>query len=158
MPGRLQRHVSLHGPTAQARLCLKRIGLAGSGPPAVSEVTILSEQSADSDRESINKPRTVTVQVTIPPTYDMPVLFANQLLANYTGHEFYLTVLATVPEPWQFGQEPSRQVQARVLGRFGITPSHWVEFVESVTKQLAQLREQGFELPSKPAEAASDGS
>jgi hypothetical protein len=72
---------------------------------------------------------------------DLPLLYAHQVLVNFTGPEFYATVYATAPEPWTTVVNPD--VEARPLARFAFSPAFWVAFVQSAAAQITKLQEEG---------------
>lgn len=87
--------------------------------------------------------QSLQVEVEMPPTYDVPVQYANQLVVNYTGFEFYVTVIAAVPEPWRKGEQPSSKMRARVLGRYAFTIQQWGEVAKSIAEQVKNLEAAG---------------
>ncbi len=95
------------------------------------------------------------LEISLPPDVgEIPILYANQMLVNFTGNEFLVTVAATVPEPWLAGQLPQTKVTAQVHGRFAFAIHHWQQTVESLQDQIEKLAEQGaLDRPPGPPEA-----
>jgi hypothetical protein len=93
-------------------------------------------------------PETLRLKVELPEsTADSPILYANNFVVNFTGVEFYVNVVAAVPEPWQSGQMPS-EIKARVLGRYAVPIHYWIDAVKSMAKQINSLEAQGaFKIP-----------
>jgi hypothetical protein len=83
------------------------------------------------------------VKVEIPSVSDVPVMHANQMVVNFTGNEFVVTVLSSLPPPWTAGQKPNLNVTAQVLARYAVPIQPWVEIVKSVADQVSKLRAEG---------------
>lgn len=93
------------------------------------------------------------LEVALPKdTSNIPLLYANQLIVNFTGNEFLVTVICAVPEPWVAGEVVNAKVTARVLGRFAVANHHWQQTVASIANQIESLRAQGAldRVPSPP--------
>lgn len=86
------------------------------------------------------------VKVDIPSVDGVPVLHANQVVVNFTGHEFIVTVLSSLPPPWTTGEVPNLNVTAQVLGRYAFPMQPWVAIVKSVSDQVTNLRSEGAPL------------
>jgi hypothetical protein len=99
-------------------------------------------------------PETKPLEISLPAdTSAIPILYANQIIVNFTGNEFLVTLAASVPEPWMAGQLPQTKVTARVLGRFAFAIHHWRGTVASIQDQIDKLTEQGaFDRPPSPPE------
>src|SRR5258707_15661117 len=84
------------------------------------------------------------VELKIGPSKDVPVLYANGFVVNFSGTEFIVTAFAAVPEPVLGPQPPVKSIEGRVLARFAFTPNYWAQTVESVMDQLQKLRAEGL--------------
>lgn len=83
------------------------------------------------------------VELTVGPSRDVPMLSANNVIVNFTGHQFLLTVLAAFPEPWtRSDPRITKKVEARVLARYAFSVSEWVPIAKSIIEQIQRLQEQ----------------
>jgi hypothetical protein len=85
--------------------------------------------------------KAVKANISFRSPKDLPLLYAHQAVVNFTGHEFYVTVYATAPEPWVTTLDPN--VEAVPLARFAFSPVFWMALVQSVSDQLQSMEEQG---------------
>jgi len=74
---------------------------------------------------------------------DLPLLFAHQLIVNFTGNEFYVTAYRYAPEPWTGPGGPNPKVEGVPLARFAFSPLGWLACVESITDQIQKLHAEG---------------
>lgn len=88
-------------------------------------------------------PGRVVAQITFGSAKDLPLLYAHQVIVNFTGTEFYATVYATAPEPWTDPKSPPARIEARPLARFAFSPAFWLAFVESAADQARKLDAEG---------------
>lgn len=104
-------------------------------------------------KEKKQVPETKQLEISMPPDIgEIPILYANQMLVNFTGNEFLITIAATVPEPWVAGP-PQTKVTAQVHGRFAFAIHQWRGTVASIQDQIEKLAEQGaFDRPPSPPE------
>jgi hypothetical protein len=86
-------------------------------------------------------PKSIRANIRFGSAKDLPLLYAHQVLVNFTGPEFYATVYATAPEPWTTVLNPD--VEARPLARFAFSPAFWIAFVQSAAAQVTKLEEEG---------------
>ncbi|MFI5387162.1 MAG: hypothetical protein ACHQ50_13710 [Fimbriimonadales bacterium] len=92
------------------------------------------------------KGSSVEVEVTVGPARDVPLLAANQILVNFTGSEFLVSVLAAYPEPFTgVGSTPvPKKVEAKVLSRYAFGLAQWVTTVRSFEDQLKRMDDEGL--------------
>ncbi len=104
-------------------------------------------------KEKKELPEARQLEISLPSDIgEIPILYANQLIANFTGNEFLIAIAATVPEPWLAGQLPQTKVTAQVHARFAFAIHHWRQAVASLQDQIEKLAEQGAldRLPGPP--------
>jgi hypothetical protein len=87
-------------------------------------------------------PERITAKVSFGSAKDLPLLYAHQIVVNFTGTEFYATVYATAPDPWTT-EKPPTEIVAKPLARFAFPPAFWLAFVESATDQAKKLEAEG---------------
>jgi hypothetical protein len=93
---------------------------------------------------SKEKPRlVVSPKIKFGSTKDLPVLYAHQIVVNFTGNEFYVSVYAFAPEPWSAGELPATEIEARPLARFAFSTLSWLANVESLAVMTQKLEEEG---------------
>jgi len=83
------------------------------------------------------------VKVTLGSPKDLPLLYAHQVIVNFTGTEFYVTVYRTAPEPWTAGNAPNADIEGQPLARFAFSPLQWLAVVESCSDQIHKLHQEG---------------
>jgi len=94
--------------------------------------------------ESADKPEAIIpLRITLASPKDVPLLYAHQLIVNFTGNEFYVTVYRIAPEPWSAGASPSPEVEGLPLARFAFSALGWLANVESLSDQIRKLHAEG---------------
>lgn len=101
------------------------------------------------------------VEITTPSARDVPLMYANKVIINYTGTEFLVTIVSAFPEPWVRGQQPPKKVEGKALGRYAFSIPEWVAASKSISDQIERLQAQGafkleveLESPSEEEENA----
>jgi hypothetical protein len=93
--------------------------------------------------EGGDKPKKIPLKVTLGSPKDLPILYAHQVIVNFTGNEFYVTIYRTAPEPWTAGGAPNPDVEAQPLARFAFAPLMWLAAVEACSDQIRKLHAEG---------------
>lgn len=83
------------------------------------------------------------IEMTLPSVRDIPLLYANKVVINFTGTEFLVTLVSAYPEPWFRGQEPPKKIEGQVLGRYAFNIPEWVAAAKSIGEQIERLEGQG---------------
>jgi hypothetical protein len=97
-----------------------------------------------------------TVELQIEGSDELPVIYANHVIVNYTGTEFLVSVAESLPEPFTKAPAkaptPGQKLKARVVARYAFSPYTWILIVESMKQQVEAAQAQGalpkLELPT----------
>jgi hypothetical protein len=89
------------------------------------------------------KPKLIPLEVSLGSPKDLPLLYAHQLVVNFTGSEFYVTVYRIAPEPWTATTPPNPKADAVPLARFAFAPNAWLANVEACADQIRKLHAEG---------------
>ncbi len=90
-----------------------------------------------------DEPSATPLTITLGSPQDLPLLYAHQLVVNFTGNEFYVTVYRIAPEPWTGDNKANPNVDAVPLARFAFSPLGWLASVESFSDQVQRLHAEG---------------
>jgi hypothetical protein len=90
-----------------------------------------------------DKPSPINLDISLGSPQDLPLLYAHQLVVNFTGPEFYVTVYRIAPEPWTAGNKPNTKVEGQPLARFAFAPLAWLATVEACADQIRKLHAEG---------------
>jgi hypothetical protein len=101
------------------------------------------EIGAVGDSDGPTTPGPVTLPIRLLPSSAAQVLAANQVVGNFTGTEFLITVIAAFPQPWRRDDELPTEVEGNVLARFAFSPSAWLSSVDALARQVERLRAAG---------------
>lgn len=78
---------------------------------------------------------------------ELPVIYANHVIVNYTGTEFLVSVADSLSEPFTKPPAkpptPGQKLKARVIARYAFSPYTWVLTVESMRQQVEAAQAQG---------------
>jgi hypothetical protein len=101
------------------------------------------------------RPAVQQIDLNLVGTEDHPLLYASQLLVNFVGTEFLVTVVDATPEPYTGPPKPvTGKTKARVLGRYAFNINQWALIVHSLGKQVEEVRAMGVlyevEMPEGP--------
>jgi len=85
------------------------------------------------------------IELALGSSRDVPLLYANKVIVNYTGTEFLVTVVSAFPEAWTGtpGSPPPKKVEGKVLARYAFSPPEWIAVVKSVNRQIDRLQAEG---------------
>jgi len=76
---------------------------------------------------------------------DHPLLTASNLVVNFVGTDFLVTVVDAYPEPYTGPSKPlGNKENARVLGRYSFNANQWALVVSSINRQLEEVRKLGI--------------
>jgi hypothetical protein len=100
-----------------------------------------------SEASTGKRPEWREIHVALGSSADVDLQYANQLVVNFTGQEFLVTVVSAFPPPWIATEQPTTDVEGKVLARLAFSPLQWVRVVESIADQIQKLRAEGAPLP-----------
>jgi hypothetical protein len=88
---------------------------------------------------------------------ELPLIYANHMIVNYTGTEFLVSVADSLPAPFSDPKiaqpAPGQKLRGKVIARYAFSPYTWALVVQSMMGQIETLQKQGL-LPilNLPAE------
>lgn len=111
------------------------------------EVNGNNEATSPSERDAGSAPAK-GVRVDMPSGVDLDIPLATDVLVNFTGTEFLITLMRVVPPPFRTPDELPESVEAKILFRAALSPGKWIEAVTSMAAQIELLRTDG-KLPDR---------
>lgn len=94
--------------------------------------------------KNAGEPEATPLRITFGSPKDLPLLYANQFIVNFTGNEFYVTIYRATPDPWIAGANPSPEVEAVPIARYAMSPLAWLASVESFSDQIRKLHAERY--------------
>jgi len=94
-------------------------------------------------QEADKETRLHKIQITFRPPQDIPLLYANKVVVNFTGVEFLLTLYSAFPDPWTTPAGLLDRVEGKPLARFAFSVPEWVAAVNSMKDQVDRLQAEG---------------
>ena len=106
------------------------------------------------------EPGFVRIQIGLQERPDLEAKFANHVIANYNGTEFFLSFAQAIPpadrggEAWQRVLETGK-LEAVTVARVAMPAAKFVEMAQSFWSLVIELRAQGV-LPTQEGESHGD--
>ena len=95
------------------------------------------------------------IPVRLLPHAGLEPKYATDITINFTGNEFLVSVIQTLPPVYRSPDELPKEIEATVLFRGIFAPKKWAEAVDSLADQVASLRSRGV-LPARNEDRDED--